>query len=108
MMSKCLIPIVAAAALFALPGRAEPLFPNPLSLVGSRGTDIVAADFNGDGRQDLAITQENTLAVAVALGSGRGTFARQVQYEAYPLDSIAVGDFNEDGHPDIVAGGPSR
>src|SRR5262245_766492 len=101
-------PLGFAAALLALPGRAEPLYPNPVMLLGIRGTDVVAADFNGDGRLDLAVTQENTLAIAVALGSGHGTFARQVQYEAYPLDSIAVGDFKEDGHLDIVGAGPSR
>ncbi len=103
-----LLPVGVATALLSLPGHAEPLFPNPLFLAGTRGTDIVAADFNDDGRQDMAVTQENTLAVAVLLGSGRGTFSRQVQYEAYPLDSIAVGDINEDGHLDIVSGGPSR
>lgn len=100
--------IGAALALVAMPGHAEPLFPNPLSLAGIRGTDIVAADFNGDGRMDLAVTQENTLAIAVLLGSGHGTFARQVQYEAYPLDSITAGDLDEDGHLDLVSGGPSR
>ncbi|HYS07067.1 MAG TPA: VCBS repeat-containing protein [Candidatus Dormibacteraeota bacterium] len=108
MRTTFLLPVVVAAALLSLPGHAEPLFPNTLSVVGIRGTDVVAADFNADGRLDYAVTQENTLAIAVVLGSGRGTFSRQVQYEAYPLDSIAVGDLNEDGHPDIVSAGPSR
>ena len=108
MRTTFLLPVVVATALLSLPGHAEPLFPNTLSVVGTRGTNVVAADFNGDGRLDYAVTQENTLAIAVVLGGGHGTFSRQVQYEAYPLDSIAVGDLNEDGHPDIVSAGPSR
>jgi large repetitive protein len=108
MRTTFLLPVVIATVLLSLPGHAEPLFPSTLSVVGTRGTNIVAADFNGDGLQDYAVTQESTLGIAVVLGGGRGTFSRQVQYEAYPLDSIAVGDLNEDGHPDIVAAGPSR
>ncbi len=69
--------------------------PNPVSLA--------VADFNRDGRLDLAATLHLTNRVSVLLGRGDGTFARAVEYPvgAFPL-GIATADFNEDLIPDLV------
>jgi len=67
---------------------------------------IVAADFNGDGIQDLAVSDSNSgkLVLAILLGNGDGTFRAPTASPTvggYP-DSIAVGDFNSDGIPDLA------
>lgn len=70
---------------------------------------LVAGDFNEDGRQDLVIASHDSDAVEVLAGRGDGTFepARSVKFvertqgtpHVHNLDS---GDFNADGHLDIV------
>ncbi len=75
---------------------------------GSFATEVIAADFNGDGKMDLAVTGLNTLSVAVLTGNGDGTFENTVTPEfgvTTFAQSIAAGDFNGDGKQDIVATG---
>ncbi len=70
---------------------------------------VVSADVNGDGRDDLISTvydPDNPSAgsfVSVQLGNGDGTFQPGVEYTVGqdPI-AVAVGDFNGDGHLDIV------
>jgi hypothetical protein len=60
---------------------------------------------NGDGKPDLAIVQNFTNRVSVLLGNGDGTFQTAVDFSVGPNpnpDSVAVGDFNGDGQPDLV------
>ena len=73
---------------------------------------LAAGDFNGDGRQDLAVTSFNNSTVDVRLGAGDGTFtpAGTVAVGGDPTPtnnrptSIAVGDFNGDGKQDLAVG----
>jgi hypothetical protein len=60
------------------------------------------ADLNGDGNQDLILSAD--LSVGIALGNGDGTF-QTLTYIPLPQNSTAVvvGDFNRDGIPDIAA-----
>jgi hypothetical protein len=68
---------------------------------------VAAADFNGDGKLDLAVT--DSTGVWILLGNGDGTFQNPVSYAAGPYpDSIAIADFNGDGKPDIVVGDNGR
>ena len=74
------------------------------SSVGSGNvTSVVAADFNGDGKIDLASSNLSIDSVDVALGIGDGTFGPATSYPAgqQPL-GIATGDFNHDGVLDLV------
>ena len=66
---------------------------------------IVTADFNRDGKLDLAITDGQN-ALAVLPGNGDGTFRAAVdeQFGYSAGSSIATGDFNGDGIPDLVVG----
>lgn len=68
----------------------------------TRVNGIDAADFNRDGRLDLAL--QNGL---ILLGNGAGGFDRTVPFAATYDYAIAVGDFNGDGIPDIGAVAPN-
>jgi hypothetical protein len=60
-------------------------------------------DFNGDGHDDLAVTDLGAGTVSVFNGLGNGTFARKIDYPTAPGPfGGAVGDFNEDGAADLV------
>jgi hypothetical protein len=65
---------------------------------------ITAADFNGDGKADLAITAQSFPAgVNVALGNGDGTFQSPVFYlEGTQANFVAAGDFNGDKKTDLL------
>jgi hypothetical protein len=69
---------------------------------------LVAADFNSDGKTDLAVTSSNNYApssyqVTILLGNGDGTFNVGQSYTTGSDDiAIAVGDFNGDGVPDLA------
>ena len=65
---------------------------------------IVAADFNGDGKLDLAAADGfGSNNVSILMGNGDGTFQSQVQYATgLSPNSIAVADFNNDGKLDLA------
>ena len=71
--------------------------------------DIEVADFNGDGKLDLAVSEEDQSAVLVFLGNGNGTFTEATTTAnlsgGYPVSmpgKIAIADFNGDGKADIA------
>ena len=73
--------------------------------VGLTSGTIVAgvADFNGDGKADLLLTDNSTFDVAVMLGNGDGTFqAPTTTHTAVDNSFIAIADVNRDGKPDII------
>jgi VCBS repeat protein/ASPM-SPD-2-Hydin domain-containing protein len=80
--------------------------------VGLEPTSIASGDLNGDGKLDLAVSVKNCPIgpcspgfVSVLLGKGDGTFAAHVDYTAdIGPASVAIGDFNGDGKPDLAVG----
>jgi hypothetical protein len=64
---------------------------------------VQTADFNGDGRLDLAVANYKSSFVSVLLGNPDGTFqpARNSVTGIRPV-SIATGDFNDDGKLDLA------
>jgi uncharacterized protein (TIGR03437 family) len=84
-------------------------YPAGFDSIGGNSTTFVAADFNGDGVTDLVFGTNPSGAnppgsVNVMLGNGDGIFKPAVKYAVTgPPSSLAVGDFNEDGKPDIAA-----
>jgi hypothetical protein len=75
---------------------------NTLS-VGTDPRGVVVADFNGDGKPDMAVVDRVSNSISVLLGNGDGTFAPAATY-ATGADciAIAVGDFNGDGKLDLI------
>ena len=73
---------------------------------------IAVADLNGDGKLDLVIAASNVDgmgplnskgAISVLLGNGDGTFKPNVDYTiGAAATSVAIGDLNGDGKPDLV------
>jgi hypothetical protein len=71
-------------------------------------TSVVVGDFNGDGKQDLAVLNaQGTGSVNIYLGNGDGTFQTPTNFPVATSASasrlLAVGDFNQDGYQDLVA-----
>ena len=73
---------------------------------GSSPSSVAIGDVNGDGNPDLVVADANgAMPVSVLLGNGNGTFqaAANLCRWLYEPWSVAVGDVNGDGRPDIVA-----
>jgi len=77
----------------------------PTNFVAGTGIPVAVGDFNGDGEQDLAVTNSPSNSVAILLGDGGGNFGAATNFVVGtgPV-SVAVGDFNEDGKEDLAAG----
>ena len=78
-------------------------FSSSLVSVGVTPLDVGVADFNRDGKLDLALTNDFGNTVSILLGNGDGTFQNQVTYPTgiNPF-GITVGDFNGDGKLDLA------
>jgi hypothetical protein len=70
---------------------------------GSASDSLAVGDFNGDGRQDLAVSNFNGGSVSVLLGDGTGHFSAPTNFLAgFNPNSVVVGDFNGDGKQDLA------
>ena len=65
---------------------------------------VAVSDFNGDGKQDLAVANSVPGTVSILLGDGQGQFSSPTSFDvgSYPY-AVVAGDFNGDGKPDLVA-----
>jgi hypothetical protein len=87
---------------------APSFYPQQAFASGAGRNSVVVADFNGDGKTDLAVTNSLSNTVSVLLnttptGATAPSFAPRQTFviPGGPL-SIAVGDFNGDGIPDLA------
>jgi hypothetical protein len=82
---------------------------------GSEASDGIVADFNNDGKPDIAIESSGDVTcgsvgggipyISISLGNGDGTFTTKTQLSGTQYCSnLAVGDFNNDGNVDLVLG----
>ncbi|HLJ49942.1 MAG TPA: FG-GAP-like repeat-containing protein [Bryobacteraceae bacterium] len=75
---------------------------------GAAPGGIVVADFNGDGKPDVAAGYTGTTgSIAVLLNRGTGALMPPVNYSLGGLSAshMVTGDFNGDGKPDLAACG---
>lgn len=94
------------------PGAITPTFSTATNFSTSYGNSIINADFNGDGKPDIALTGANDYdAVSIFInttipGASTPTFSPRTDLSAEANTSgIATGDFNGDGKPDLVIRG---
>jgi hypothetical protein len=84
-----------------------------VSTDGTYTASLQTADINGDGRTDLALVSScngidtcvnGSAGVSVLLGNGDGTFQAPLHFRfaGWLAFSVAVGDFNGDGKPDLA------
>ncbi|UAJ72940.1 VCBS repeat-containing protein [Synechocystis sp. PCC 7339] len=82
----------------------SPTFVN-LSIGGTNPFAIAEGDFNNDGNLDLVTANRNNNSVSVLIGDGSGIGSNftTTNFNAgvNPID-VTVGDFNNDGNPDIA------
>jgi hypothetical protein len=74
---------------------------------GTNPYAVVTADFDGNGKLDLAVANAGGNSVSILLGNGDGTFQTATDYDAgYSPQSLAVGDFDGDGKLDLLTVSP--
>jgi hypothetical protein len=72
---------------------------------GYSPNSVAVGDFNGDGHLDIAVANDIDRfgTVSILLGKGDGTFLPAHSFSAgLSSHSVAVGDFNGDGHLDLA------
>ncbi|MEJ2007037.1 MAG: FG-GAP-like repeat-containing protein [Acidobacteriota bacterium] len=106
----------ASASFQVLLGNGDGTFtpvPGTPMNVGPAGYTAAVADFNGDGKLDLAVPNglygyavgADTPSIAILLGNGDGTFTQVPNCCGTPgqqADNILTGDFNDDGKLDLA------
>lgn len=84
--------------------------PGVTYMTGQGPSSMAVGDFNGDGIADLAVSNNLNSDVSILLGQSNGTLQSPVDYVVGATSgafgtapgSIAVGDFNGDGRPDLI------
>jgi len=81
--------------------------PKTFSTGGVNGSWLIAGDFNGDGKLDLAVSDNDSSSpnIAILLGNGDGTFGAPIitTTSLGSLSWLTAADLNKDGHLDLIA-----
>src|SRR5581483_9012718 len=90
--------------LYVLLGNGDGTFQNPQSVnAGSAPSSLAVADFNSDGKPDVAVNNvEGNSGVSVLFGNGDGTFRAPVSYSVPANGNLIAADLNGDGNADIA------
>ncbi|HEB52850.1 MAG TPA: VCBS repeat-containing protein [bacterium] len=91
--------------LHIVPGTSAPFVFDPEIIINLGGgpVDVVAADFTGDGLQDLAVSRANQSDIVVLRNEGGLDFVQSLQVPVGQSPNYLVtADFNFDGRSDLV------
>jgi len=70
---------------------------------GNNPISMATGDFNGDGKTDLVVANEDDNTVSVFFGNGNGAFSLQITFAVgNQPDAVVTGDFNGDGKADLA------
>src|SRR4029077_15285986 len=86
-------------------GKGDGTFQPRVDYAAANASAVAVADFNQDGKADLAVAGGFSGGVVGFLkGKGDGTFQPAVGYPAghFLINSLASGDFNGDGEVDLL------
>ncbi len=84
-------------------GNGDGTFQAAVSYADTSSAAVAVADFNRDGNMDIVVANYWTSNVSVYLGNGDGTFQSPISTStAGEAGFVFVGDFNNDGKPDVV------
>ena len=100
----------SSARVEAAAGSSAPRFSAPVSVrTGKEPDRPVAADFNRDGKLDLATANYRSHSVSIFTGRGDGSFDRRVSISTtrYP-GSLVAADVNRDGSQDLILASNDR
>ncbi|MCS7468168.1 FG-GAP-like repeat-containing protein [Stieleria sp. ICT_E10.1] len=81
--------------------------PTAVHDVGDRPTDVVAGDFNNDGRDDIVMSSDTDDSLQIFIAAADGTLGAPLTIAAggnlgWWTDVLEVGDFDNDGDDDIA------
>ena len=97
-----LLALVSAKPAWAASRTFEPALGSPFA-VGSNPTTVTNADFDADGKMDLAAQNLGSNTVSVRLGNGDGTFQDKQDYAVGSgPTSVTSADLNDDGKTDLA------
>ncbi len=111
MMNKLIYVLVIAATITAYWGTSSSGVTSTAAAadlrfaVGTAPGSVEIADFNGDGKFDVVVANEQSNNVSILLGDGKGKFApsKGSPFPAGHLpNDIAIGDFNRDAKLDLA------
>jgi ankyrin repeat protein len=102
-MKKTILTIAIALLSFGIKAQGSLCFNQATYATGGYPESVTSADFNGDGKPDMAIANSNDNNVSVLLNNGAGMFSAAVTYSVgVNPNSITSADFNGDGKLDMA------